>query len=208
MHFISLSLIISVHINGENTSWLQFKILVLARDNNSCSFLWGLSHTAESIRAKNARPNSVAANVKLYFTACGKCSMCEQQKYCLISLVLTNLGWAPRKKHNPVSLKSINFCTYFQIHFLNFFPVNYDRNICVQREKENCKDSFRRLKQNPNIRKKYKKKNKLFASLNILKLKIICTHSAKTQLSIFNMILIKHNFEKVRTYIKRLICTF
>lgn len=69
MHFISLSLIIIVHINVENSSsWLQFKILVLARDNNSCSFLWGLYHAAESIRAGNARPNSVVANVKFYFT--------------------------------------------------------------------------------------------------------------------------------------------
>lgn len=74
MHFISLSLIISVHINAENTSsWLEFKILVSARDNNSCSFLLGLYHAAESIGAENARPNSVVANVKLYFTACGKC---------------------------------------------------------------------------------------------------------------------------------------
>lgn len=94
MHFISLSLIISVHINVENTSsWLQFKILVLARDNNSCSLHWGLYHAAEIIRAGNARPNSVVvANVKLYFTAHGKYGMCEQQKYCLISLVLTNPG--------------------------------------------------------------------------------------------------------------------
>ena len=74
MHFISFSLIISVHINVENTSsWLQFKILVLARDNNSCSLHWGLYRAAEIIRAANARPNSVVvANVKLYFTAHGK----------------------------------------------------------------------------------------------------------------------------------------
>lgn len=102
MHFISLSLIISVHINGENTSsWLRFKILVLAIDNNSCSFLWGLYHAAESIRAGNARPKSAVANMKLYFTAGGKCGMCEQQKYCLISFMLTNPGWDPKKNTAP-----------------------------------------------------------------------------------------------------------
>lgn len=123
IHFISLSLIISVHINGENTSsWLQFKILVLARDNNSCSFLWGLYHTAESIRAKNARPNSVAANVKLYFTACGKCSMCEKQKYCLISLVLTNLGWAAKKETQPSFPEKHSFLYLFSNTFLKFLP--------------------------------------------------------------------------------------
>lgn len=73
------------------------------RDNNRCSLHWGLFHAAaESIRAGNARPNSVVvANVKLYFTACGKCSMCEQQKYCLISLVLTNPEQPQRKSTAP-----------------------------------------------------------------------------------------------------------
>lgn len=71
--------------------------------------------------------------------------MCEQQKYCLISLVLTNPGLAPKKKHGLVSLKSIHFCSYFLIKFLNFCPVNYGRNTSFQREKEKCKASFKRL---------------------------------------------------------------
>lgn len=203
---ISLSLIISVHINGKNTSsWLQFKILVLARDNDSCSFLLGRYHAAESIRAGNARPNSVVANVKLY---------CLWQMWYVWTteilshfLVLTNAGWAPKKKHSPASLKSIPFCTYFQINFLNFCPVKYDRNISLQREKESCKDSFNDYNKIQMLDKNAKKRIELLVSQNILYLKITCTYSAKTKLSVFN-ILITCSLKKVRTYTKRLICTF
>lgn len=92
--------------------------------------------------------------------------MCEQQKYCLISLVLTNPGYAPRGgEHSPISLNSIHFCRFFYLIILKFCLVYYGRDTSLQRKKRKSAEThFKDYNMIEILGKKCKKKIQLFAS--------------------------------------------